>query len=89
MSDSMQGFEKIITQDIVICPNCKGSGYLKAVYTDGSVKLRMGKPITEICAVCRGDGKVGHIVREQFFPMPGTVAPPEPTGIRKLLNKLK
>ena len=92
MSEENNGyFERIVSQDITICPNCKGSGALRATNPNGTPRLHMGKPIVQTCPVCLGDGRMGRIVKEEYYRMPGTeMNGGEPrTLLQKIVDRLK
>lgn len=79
--------ERVIEQKIVLCPKCNGTGILKMTDANGNPVLRMGKPITKSCDLCLQQGRLGYVVKEFYYQLPGSEPQEEEESLlKKIIN---
>ncbi len=61
---------QVLSQEIVICPQCKGSGTMKQVTKTGEPVIRHGNYVTQTCNVCLGAGRMGKVVKAEYYTLP-------------------
>ena len=71
-------FEKILEKNIIICPNCNGSGAVKMTDKKRQPVVRGGKLVTQTCDFCYGYGRMGRVLKECLFRLPDATPPEEP-----------
>lgn len=78
---------QILSQEIVICPECKGSGVLKQVSKTGEVVYHRGKVVTKTCEACLGAGRMGKIMKAEYYTLP-QMAEIQPKDERNFVDRM-
>lgn len=70
------------SREMIICPHCKGVGLDYKRDKNGGVWMHRGKPITEPCQSCDGQGKLIKVTYVEYYLVP-------PNGIIEYVEEPK